>query len=68
MADQSGKWRGVGKTKNREYNYELFSKKKYKKGDYSLEIELAMRDINSLEIDTLKNISDIVFSITKNNE
>ena len=68
LADDSGKWKGIGKTKNREYNHELFSRKKYKKGDYSLELELAMRDINSLEIDTLKHVSDIVFSIKKINE
>ena len=68
LADDSGKWKGVGKTKKREYSHRFYSIKKYKKGDYSLELELAMRDINSLEIDTLKNVSDIVFSITKINE
>jgi len=65
LANDDGKWYGIGKTDIRELtNINYKSNKFYNKGFHTFELELAMRDYNNLKIDSLCHISDIsLFSL-----
>ena len=58
----SGKWIGLGKNDIKEHTY-FFEKKKYKKGSHVFELELAMREVDNLQIEELENIRSIIINL-----
>lgn len=68
LAEDNGKWIGKGKNDIKEITYKLEKKSTYQKGIHSFKLELAMRKNELLKIDELKNISDIVIYLTKEDD
>ena len=69
LASNSGKWHGKGKSDIREFVAKNYSSPKiYTKGSYNVELELAMRESNNLEIKELNGISGISLYLSKINE
>ncbi len=69
LAQKDGKWYGRGKSDVRElsgvnYSVDQF----YKKGVHTFELELAMRENNSLKIDKLPHVSAISLYVKDINE
>lgn len=69
LSNKKGKWLGSGISNIREFKYILDENKKYfKKGNYKLEVEQAMRYGSEEKIETLQHILDIGLIISKQNE
>lgn len=69
LATNSGKWYGIGKSDVREFIAENHTlPKTYAKGLHIVEIELAMRESNNLEIKELEGISGISLYLSERNE
>jgi len=68
LAEDDGKWIGLGKSNIREFTTTILTPKTYQNGIQSFSLELAMRDNNSKEIEKLNSISDISFYLSSENE
>jgi len=69
LATNSGKWYGIGKSDIREFIAKNHtSSKLFAKGLHVVELELAMRESNNLEIKELEGISGISLYLSKRNE
>jgi len=69
LANKSGKWMGNGVGDVREFHY-VFDKKRsfFKKGEYKLNIEQAMRYGSKAKIENLEHILDIGLIVSEHNE
>jgi gliding motility-associated lipoprotein GldH len=68
LAEDDGKWIGVGKSNIKEFTTTILTPKTYQNGIQSFSLELAMRDNTSNEIEKLNNISDISFYLSSADE
>ena len=69
LADKNGKWLGSGVSDIREVEYNIEKGRVFfRKGEYQLSIEQAMRYGFENKIDNLENVLDIGLIISKNNE
>jgi len=68
LAEDDGKWMGIGKSNIREFTTTISTPKTYQNGIQSFSLELAMRDNTSTELEKLNGISDISFYLTTENE
>ena len=69
LASNSGRWYGKGKSDIREFVAENYTAPKtYSKGTYNVELELAMRNSNNLEIKELEGIIGISLYLSEKNE
>ena len=68
LAEDNGKWRGLGKSNIREFTTIISTPKTYQNGLQSFSLELAMRDNISIELEKLSGISDITFYLSIENE
>ena len=68
LAEDDGKWIGVGKSNIKEFTTTILTPKTYQNGIQFFSLELAMRDNTSNEIEKLNNISDISFYLSSADE
>lgn len=68
LAEDNGKWKGLGKSNVKEFTTTILTPKKYENGLHSFSLELAMRQKKSFEIEKLHGVSDILFYLTPENE
>ena len=68
LAEDNGRWVGVGKSNIREFTTTILTPKTYQNGLQSFSLELAMRDNTSIELEKLNGISDILFYLSTENE
>ena len=64
LAEDDGKWIGIGKSNIREFITTISTPKTYQNGIQSFSLELAMRDNTSTELEKLNGILDISFYLT----
>ena len=68
LAQNNGRWRGTGKNNIKEIKHTYNKNNIYQKGTHVFELELAMREKNSLEIKKLEDILDISLFLTEEND
>ena len=68
LAEDDGRWIGVGKSNIKEITKTILTPKTYQNGLQSFSLELAMRDNASNKIEKLNNISDVSFYLSSTNE
>lgn len=65
LAQDDGRWIGIGKSNIREFSKTLSPPKTYQNGIHSFSLELAMRDNTSVELESLCGITDISLYLSK---
>ena len=68
LAEDDGKWIGLGKSNIREFTTTILTPKTYQNGIQSFSLEVDMRDNPSTDEEKLDGISDILFYLSTENE
>ena len=68
LAEDDGKWIGIGKSNIKEFTTTISTPKTYQNGIQSFSLEVDMRDNPSTDEEKLDGISDILFYLSTENE